>query len=312
MHARAVTPPALLLIAARQSGLFTPLQADGCGLSWDDLRGLRKAGAVTHVADRVWGLSSWSPPADPISARLLARARRRAWTVQLRHVAAVSTDDLAAELHQMDGWWSGSARRHGVRRSAGRRPGWRSRDLDETAIVTLDGLRVTTVVQTIIDLCGTFDADGVELLVECALHRRSADVRDLADAASGHGRGLAVLREVLSRRGDGTPPTESMLETLAVQLCRLVPGLPPPRRQVVVRTAGGMFVARVDLAWPELGMFLELDGQHHEGQPVYDAARQTAVVAATGWRPIRLTWTALVDHRADCIRKILDVMAYGR
>lgn len=43
----------------------------------------------------------------------------------------------------------------------------------------------------------------------------------------------------------------------------------------------------IDLAWPELGIFIELDGQHHEDQPVYDASRETAIVAAACQRPTR-------------------------
>ena len=63
-----------------------------------------------------------------------------------------------------------------------------------------------------------------------------------------------------------------------VQLARLVPDLPDPVRQFVVRDEDGNFVARVDLCWPDLGLFIELDGQQHKGQPVYDANRETAVV----------------------------------
>jgi hypothetical protein len=59
-----------------------------------------------------------------------------------------------------------------------------------------------------------------------------------------------------------------LLETLALQLARTVPGLGEPTRQLVVRGADGAFVARVDLAWPDDSFFLELDGQHHAGQPV--------------------------------------------
>ena len=73
--------------------------------------------------------------------------------------------------------------------------------------------------------------------------------------------------------------------TQAAALARDVPGLPPPVRQYTVYDEHGEFVARVDLCWPELGLFIELDGQHHPGQPVYDARRETAVVAATGWLP---------------------------
>jgi very-short-patch-repair endonuclease len=79
-----------------------------------------------------------------------------------------------------------------------------------------------------------------------------------------------------------------------VQLVREVDALPDPIRQQEVVDCHGAFVARVDLCWPDLGLFLELDGQHHESQPVYDARREIAVVAATGWLPGRFTWHEVV------------------
>jgi very-short-patch-repair endonuclease len=74
-----------------------------------------------------------------------------------------------------------------------------------------------------------------------------------------------------------------------VQLASGVPGLGEPTRQLEVLD-DGLFVARLDLSWPTIGLFIELDGQQHLGQPLYDARRETAVVAVTGWLPGRFTW----------------------
>jgi very-short-patch-repair endonuclease len=74
-----------------------------------------------------------------------------------------------------------------------------------------------------------------------------------------------------------------------VQLVRRVPGLPTPTRQFEVLDEQGSFIARVDLCWPELGLFVEFDGQHHRLQRIHDARRETAVVAGTGWLPGRFT-----------------------
>ena len=62
-------------------------------------------------------------------------------------------------------------------------------------------------------------------------------------------------------------------------------------RQHVVRSDHGTFIAQVDLSRPDIGFFIEMDGQQHKDQPVYDAMRETAVVGATGWLPGRFTWT---------------------
>jgi hypothetical protein len=116
--------------------------------------------------------------------------------------------------------------------------------------------------------------------------------------------GVRRVRRVLARRGD-VPPTESLLETLMVQLIRTVPDVPDPVRQHRVVTRDGTFVARVDLCWPDLGVFIELDGQHHKDQPVYDAHRQTAVVIATGWHVARFTWAEVVHTPRTCARRLV-------
>jgi hypothetical protein len=79
-----------------------------------------------------------------------------------------------------------------------------------------------------------------------------------------------------------------------IQLARQVPGLPAPERQWRVCNGCGEVFAKLDLAWPGTGLFIELDGQQHKGQAVYDARRETAVVAATGWFCGRFTWREVV------------------
>ena len=97
-----------------------------------------------------------------------------------------------------------------------------------------------------------------------------------------------------------------------VQLARTVPGLADPVRQLSVMDRHGAFVARVDLAWPDLGLFIELDGQQHQGQPLYDARRETAVVAATGWLPGRFTWAEVVHYPASTRRRLIELVEQCR
>ena len=77
-------------------------------------------------------------------------------------------------------------------------------------------------------------------------------------------------------------------------------------------TLTGFFVARVDLSWPELGLFIELDGQHHKDQPVYDARRETAVVATTGWLCGRFTWYEVVHLRGVTARRLRQLAGQAR
>lgn len=194
------------------------------------------------------------------------------------------------------------------RTASSKRDGLRHRLLALDRVIEVAGFRCTDGLQTLVDLAHRLDDDRWEQALESALRLELVTVNDLETELPHLGRmrvkGTRRIRRVLLQRPAGAPPTESLLETLMVQIARLVPGLPPPLRQVDVFDRFGQFVARVDLAWPELGLFIELDGQHHEGQPVYDASRETAVVAATGWLVGRFTWTECTAHKQHTARRL--------
>jgi len=155
-----------------------------------------------------------------------------------------------------------------------------------------------------------------EQAFESALRTRLTSVAEIEAALPELGRartpGTRRIRRVLGLRPDGAPPTESLLETLMVQLVRGVDGLPDPIRQHELFGDHGSFVARVDLAWPELGLFVELDGQHHAGQPIHDARRETAIVAATGWLPGRFTWHEVVRVPRSTARRVAALAKQAR
>lgn len=191
----------------------------------------------------------------------------------------------------------GGSQRRGVRRSG----------LQPEEITTVNGLRCTTGPRTLIDLAGSMTDTTWEQALESALRLRVTGLTELEKSLQRRHPGNGRVRRVLAMRPLDAPPTESLLETLAVQLIR-DHHLPTPVRQLEVRDRWGQFVARVDLAWPILGVFLELDGQHHQHQPVYDARRETAIVAATGWLPGRFTWTEIRHHRKATARRIADLL----
>jgi len=188
--------------------------------------------------------------------------------------------------------------RAGVRRSA----------VAQEHVVYVDGVPCTDMFQTLLDLAPQLDDLRWEQVLECVLRRDGCTVRDIEQAAVGIP-GAARIRRVLGLRPPDAAPTESLLETLVVQLARDVPGLPPPVRQFVILSEHGSFIARIDLAWPDLGLFLELDGQGHKGQPVYDAHRQTLVIATTGWLVGRFTWYEVVYIPKTTTRRLGELLA---
>ena len=214
------------------------------------------------------------------------------------------TGRAAAMLHGFDGVWI-HKRKYTVRQRA----------LPAERITDLNGIRVTDALQTLIDIAAEVPDDAWEQALESAL-RKDFGLLDqlqlvLPELGAGRVPGTRRIRRVLQVRGPG-PPTGSLLETMMVQLARRIPGLGRPVRQYEVRNQRGAFVAFVDLAWPELGLFIELDGQQHLGQPVYDATRETAVVAATGWLCGRFTWHEVRYLQMTTVRRLAAVAEQAR
>ncbi|HEX8770426.1 MAG TPA: DUF559 domain-containing protein, partial [Acidimicrobiales bacterium] len=180
----------------------------------------------------------------------------------------------------------------------------------------VEGIRCTDALQTLVDIAPTVTDAVLEQALEYALRKGLLSLASIEEVLPQLGRsrvpGTKRLRRVLALRPDGAPPTGSLLETLMILLIRDVPGLPEPVRQHEVRVGGFRFY--LDISWIELGLFLELDGQHHADQPVYDASRETAVVAATGWLCGRFTWREVVYVPVTTKRRLaaLGERARGR
>ncbi len=254
----------------------------GDGLTESALRWGERTGKWRRADRGVWA-------EGPEDLTELDRAR-----AAVMATGGVASHHLAGVLHgldevRLDGNWvtippTANGRRERVVR----------RKICSERVAMVAGLPCTDGFQTLIDLAPWLSDPMWEQALESALRKRLTSIVAFDDV-----RAMRV-RRVLELRPDGAPPTESLLETLMVQLARTVPALPAPVRQLWVEDAR----ARLDLAWPHLGLFVELDGQQHLDQPVYDARRETAVVAATGWLCGRFTWTEVVRTPRSTARRL--------
>jgi hypothetical protein len=113
------------------------------------------------------------------------------------------------------------------------------------------------------------------------------------------------------------PKIESVGESRSFHLC-YSHRIPMPEPQYEIRDASGRVVARVDFAWPELGVFLEFDGKVKYEKLLKDGERASDVVLRekereamicrlTGWTCIRITWADLErpERTAELIRQAL-------
>ena len=102
--------------------------------------------------------------------------------------------------------------------------------------------------------------------------------------------------------------------------CCFQQGLPMPVPQYEIKDGRGRVVARVDFAWPELGVFLEFDGRVkyekllRPGERASDVVirekrREEEICRLTGWRCIRVTWGDLA-HPARLAARIRAVLFF--
>ena len=163
----------------------------------------------------------------------------------------------------------------------------------------LGPIPVTSPSRTILDLAGTLDAKALEDALDEALRvglvrtvvllRRMDELRFV---------GKSVLRDLLLDRRDGH--TESPLEARFLRLVR-ASRLPVPKLQYEIRWAG-TFIARVDFAFVEPRVAVELDGYaYHSGKRRFDAGhdRDQHLIDA-GWFPLHFT-DRQVRQRPDAV-----------
>jgi len=184
------------------------------------------------------------------------------------------------------------------------------RRIDDLEIVEIQGMLVTSVRQTLADLCAVVDLDIVERAAESALRRKLVDelaLREFADTWALNRNGAPGLREVLRRRSHGEPPTGSDLETQCVQVWRRG-GIPRPRRQWSVLDREGHFVATADFGFYPRLFVVENDGLSTHGktkeQQQYDLNRQNRINDA-GYDLRRFTHNDIIWRPAYVCRETL-------
>lgn len=167
------------------------------------------------------------------------------------------------------------------------------------------GVPATVPEATALDLAARLEGDHAVVAVDRLLATGLVDLAPLrARAARSTGRGSARARVVCALADERSEsPQETRVRLLVVRS-----GLPVPVPQFPVRV-DGRFVARVDLAWPELRVAVEYDGRWHAepGQFARDRQRLNRLHAA-GWRVVFVTAEDL--YRPDeLLARITEALA---
>lgn len=274
-------------IAAGQRGLVTRDQARACGYSDRQIDGRVARGDWRRIAPRVFYLG---PRGPDWMDRALAFCLAGGPDVAASH-------RTAARLWGLDGF-AGALRDERIhlsapRRVRGGRPGVVVHETDRPfAIRHVDGIPVTSVERTLVDVAVKLQTYALEVALEDGLRRRLTTierVRTEAEDLAGPGRpGAGRLLGLLTDRGL-VAAAESPLEVRVWRALRgaAIRGLV---RQYPFTRADGS-VGRIDLALPAHRIAIEVDGYRwHSGRRAWrrDLARRNELTAL-GWTVLHAT-----------------------
>jgi hypothetical protein len=197
-----------------------------------------------------------------------------------------------------------------VRRSVHPRAGihvHRVRHLHPDDWTVHDGIPVTTVARTLLDLAEVLRPREVERAFDEAERLRLLDLRAVeAVCARAHGRrGLKLLRPLLDDRRPSLVDAWSPLEAIFLPFCR-DHGIPLP----AINAAVGEYT--VDALWAKQGLVVELDSWEFHGKTraAFEAdRRRDAVLQVAGYRVVRLTWRRLHREPSDAARELRALLA---
>lgn len=294
-------------LASRQYGLFSRHQVLNVGLSDRTIHRRVRSGRWHQLGPGVYSL-----PGFPASWL------RSLWLAPLAvGPGSVLSHEAAAALHHLILFPPGSVMitvAHGDHER--RNPLWRvhqSRDLEPAHVTIVDGLPVSTVARTFVDLAAVAGRERLARSLEDA-HVRSTcrleEVQALYEELRRPGKhGMKRLGEVLGERGPGYVPPESVLER---RLLKVISGgrIPTAVRQYALPWRQRV-QERVDLALPAHRIIIEGDGRRWHSRMDQMAAdrRRDREALNHGWRPYRFVWAEITRSPQMVRDTLIDALA---
>jgi very-short-patch-repair endonuclease len=177
---------------------------------------------------------------------------------------------------------------------------------DRVDTVMVEGIVCTGIARTLLDLGAVVPPTVVEHALDRALHAQLVTIPELEALLRRTGRrgrnGTGVLRALVATRvpdRNAESPQERRMARMLVAA-----GLPEPVLQYEIRDEQGLFVARVDAAYPQWRIAVEYDSdQFHSG--ALDHARDNDRRNAL----LRVAWDVVTVRRADLARRCVGTAA---
>jgi hypothetical protein len=186
-------------------------------------------------------------------------------------------------------------------------------DLAGDHVVHIEGMPVTSLVRTIVDLAATWRRGRLRIAVEDAVAARwttDAEIGDCLRSVARRGKpGVRNLAAVLDDRGPGKATPTSQLERDFLVLVRRSPLSEPVSQYPLPRDDGVRNLA--DAAWPHVKLIVEVDGRrwHQRLADMKKDRDRDLKAAAAGWQVVRLLHEHVVGAPEETIRELLEIHA---
>ncbi len=167
-----------------------------------------------------------------------------------------------------------------------------------------NGLPVTTVESTLLDLAATLSFGDLRRALAEADFRRVLDVAAIRAELGRGKRGAAALRQALSLHSPELAKTRSELECRFLELCERQ-RVPPP--EINQRVAG----VEVDALWRDQQLIVELDGVqgHHSPAQIHRDHRRDLRLRQAGYAVRRYSWEQVTSEGAAVAADLRQVLS---
>lgn len=285
-------------LARRQYGCFSRHQARQLGFSTTQIRRRLASGRWLRLGRGVYCLAS-AP----------ATTHRRYKAAELSAPGATVSGLAAAHVWQLPGCGAVAPEITVVPSASGRSDLARVRRRAHVARTRIDGLTVTTLDQTLVDVVPRLGATRLDRIFDHVVVERKVDVGSLADlaerAVATRRPGGRILDALVAERITGADVSESVLELEFDRLLGRAPDVPVARGQVSLpwwRRGRGRF----DRVVPPWRLLVEVDGRawHTRVQAFDDDRWRDNLAASNGFALLRFTARHL-GHHGD---EVLDLI----
>ena len=182
----------------------------------------------------------------------------------------------------------------------------RTRDLVDGHTTVIEGLPITTIPRTVVDLSAKLHPRHLAAIVDDLVASKRLDLDELTCLAASIARrgktGSTTLRCLIDERGDGEIAIASRLERRGLAVL-LDAGLPHP---VLEHPAPWSESQRIDAAYPEEKVGIEWDSMRwHTQVAAFQRDRvRDRLALLKGWRVFRFTWHDVTERPSDVVATI--------